>query len=496
MVGVSALIENRIKTVSFDMKIPVKFFLAVLIVAPILTGCATQSEPTALRMDLPAAWSAVSDKSSNVSANVSELSAVAWWNAFSSKELDRLIAAALADNPDLKIAAERIRQAEAAVASSGASLFPSLNLSGSSSRRRAEAPNASNVSATTSDASSLALGVSYEIDLWGRLNANLRAADAALLGSRYDLDTARLTLVAGVANTYFQVLALRVRLAIARDNVSIAERLLRIVDVRYRNGAASALDLSRQQTAVLTQRAAVQPLETQARQTLNALAVLLGRSPQGMQVAASDLQGLVVPQTVPGVPSQLLTRRPDLASAEAQLQAANANLAAARAALLPSLQLSGTSGLASPALFSLADATRSLSLGASILQTVFDGGRLRSQVASSEAQQRQLLESYRKAILTALKEVEDALANVASYRAQERAQTAINAEAQRSLRLAELRYREGLDDLSSVLDAQRTLYSAQDQLAQIRLSRLSSAVDMVKALGGAPEQGMSDGEEP
>ncbi len=448
---------------------------APALMALALAGCAIRGEPSKLEMPMPPAW--------NEAESGGQLPAAAWWRDFGSSELERLVAQALEGSPDLRIAAERIRQAEAAVSASGASLFPSLNLSGSSGRTHADPPGAPR---SSSDSSRVSLGISYEIDLWGRIDAGQRAAMASLEGSRYDLETARLTLVTGVANTYFQALALRARLEIARENLALAERLLRIVDVRYRNGATSALDLSRQKTAVLTQRAALQPLEVQERQTLNALAVLIGRVPQGMQIEGGDLQALAVPHFGAGLPSELLARRPDLASAEAQLVAADANLDAARAALLPSLNLSASGGLASASLLSLADATRTLSLTAAVMQVIFDGGRLRSQVASSDSQRRASLENYRKTILTALKEVEDALSNGVRYREQEAAQLAIRDEARRSLAMSELRYREGVDDLSAVLDAQRTLFSAQDQLAQLRLSRLAAALDLVKVVGGAP----------
>src|SRR5690606_15838526 len=353
---------------------------------------------------------------------------------------------------------------------------------GASSGRRRSAQDGGDYD--TSDTSGVSLGVSYEVDLWGRVRAGKRAALAQLDGSRYDRETARLTLTSGVANAYFQVLATRARLQVARNNLQIAERLLRIVDVRYRNGAASALDLSRQTTAVLTQRAAVPPLEVQERQTLSALAILLGRPPQGFAVAGEDIGSLAIPEVGVGLPSELLMRRPDLAAAEAQLLAADANLDAARAALLPSLQLSGSAGLSSVDLLDLGSPTRAFSLSSSVAQSIFDSGRLRSQVASSESQRRQLLESYRSSILTACKEVEDALSNAGRYREQEFAQSAIRDESRRSLQLAELRLREGADELSTVLEAQRTLYSAEDQLAQLRLSRLSTSVDIVKAAGG------------
>jgi outer membrane protein TolC len=186
----------------------------------------------------------------------------------------------------------------------------------------------------------------------------------------------------------------------------------------------------------------------------------------------------------PGLPAELLVRRPDLASAEAQLAAADADVAAARAALLPDIQLSGSAGLASAALLSLANPASSVALSAAVAQTLFDGGRLRGRVETARSQRIQLVESYRQAIHAALKEVEDGLGNAERNRQQEASQLLIREEARRSLRLAELRYREGVDDLLTVLDAQRTLFQAEDQLAQLRLSRLTGALDLYKALGG------------
>lgn len=458
----------------------IEIFYKVLFLIPLLTlcGCAIHGDPAKLNMPLPEKW--------DEAGATAQQPEPTWWTGFNSAELEQLIAIALAESPDMTIAAERVRQAEAAVRSAGSSLFPSLSFDASSGSRRTTPDSGS---ATTSDSSSAGLGVSYEVDLWGRIGAGKRSAQASLEGSRYDQETARLTLTTGVANAYFQVLATRARLQVARNNLAIAERLMRIVDVRYRNGSASALDLSRQTTAVLSTRAAVPPLEVQERQTLSALAILLGRQPQGFALGSGSLNpekigDLAIPEIGVGVPSELLTRRPDLASNEAQLRAADANLDAARAALLPSVRLSGSGGLSTAELFALSDPTRSLGLTGSLAQTIFDGGRLRSQVTISESQRRQLLESYRASILIALKEVEDALSNAERYRHQEIAQIAIRDESARSLRLAELRLREGADEMSTVLEAQRTLYSAEDQLAQLRQSRLSSAVDIVKAAGG------------
>lgn len=444
-----------------------------LTVAFTLTGCATPVDRTRPVVDLPAAWNESSPGRSALQRD--------WWREFQSAELAQLIDAAQAGSPTLAIAAERVQQAELLVRSAGATLFPSVGVGGGTGAQRSDP---SGDRARTSKSTDVSLGVSYEVDLWGRLAAGVQGAEAALAASRYDLETARLSLTTGVANAYFQVLALRMRLVIARENLRVAERVFKIVDARYRNGAASALDLSGQRITVLTQRATLEPLEVQERQTVTALAVLLGRTPQTLQVEARSFDGFAIPEVGAALPSELLVRRPDLASAEAQLAGADADVAAARAALLPSVSLSGSAGLASASLLSLANPATSLGLTASIAQTLFDGGRLRNQVALSESARRQLVESYRDAIYAALKEVEDALGNAVRHRGQEQAQLEIRDEAQRSLRLAELRYREGADDLTRVLDAQRTLFSSLDQLAQLRLARLTAALDLYKALGG------------
>jgi NodT family efflux transporter outer membrane factor (OMF) lipoprotein len=313
----------------------------------------------------------------------------------------------------------------------------------------------------------------------------VRAADWQLDASRFDQETVRLTLVAGVANGYFQLLSLRGRLAIARANLVLAERVLKVVDSRVRNGAVSPLDLARQQSAVLAQRASLVPLELQERQTLYALAILVGLVPEDFAAAGDDVSGLAVPAVSPGLPATLLTRRPDLASAEAQLAGASANLDAARAAFLPSISLTGSAGLASNVLLNFLSApTAALTLGASLLQPIFDGGRLRAQADGAASREREVAEAYRRAVLTALAEVESALAATSRSAAQEDLQGQVVAQARRALRLAEVRYREGADDLLALLDAQRTLFQAEDQLAQLRLARLQAALNLYKALGG------------
>ncbi|GAB4293651.1 MAG: efflux transporter outer membrane subunit [Thiohalomonadaceae bacterium] len=445
-----------------------------LALVAVLSGCASTDTIQRPRVALPETWTEAT------SAQVEPLTE-GWWQQFNSTQLEALVQEALTASPDLAAAQEKVVQAELQVRQSGASLFPALSLSGSTGVRRNDPADEP---ATNSESTSVSLGASYEVDLWGRIDADVRAAEATLSAAHYDFAAARLSLVAAVADAYFQSLALRERLRIARENLAIAERVLGVVEARYRNGAASALDLTRQQTAVLTQRSALLPLEVQERQTVRALAILLGRAPQGLALMQEDFAQLHIPAVAPGLPAELLLRRPDLARAEAQLAAADANVAAARAALLPSISLSASAGVATTELLSLANPVTTLGLSAGIVQSLFDGGRRRAQVASSESRRRELVENYRKAILTALKEVEDILGNAARNTQQEAMQEQIVAHAQRTLRLAELRYREGADDLLTVLDAQRSLFQAQDTRVQLRLARLGAALDLYKVLGG------------
>ena len=457
--------------------------LACCLATLALGACALTAEaPEAAAPDMPPRWSEVTSSGTPASQPSPD-----WWRSFGSEELAALIAAGLNANPDIAIATERIRQAEAQVKIAGASLFPSLNLSGGVARR---ATRGGTDKRSTADASAdtttldAGLSASYELDLWGQNASTLRAAEFSLRATRFDRETARLTLATGIATSYFQILAVRDRLAIARQNLAIAERVFRVVDARVRNGAASALDLARQRSAVLSQQAAILPLLLQERQTLFALAILLGRPPEGFDLAGATVLNLALPQIAPGLPVDLLTRRPDLASAEAQLAAAHANISVARAALLPAIQLTGSAGIASDTLRSLLESPSATFTIASLLQPIFDGGRLRALVAVSESRQRELVMAYRKAILAALADAESALVADARNAGQELLFEQSLREAKRALQLAEVRYREGADDLLVLLDAQRTLFQAQDQIAQIRLARLQSILGLFKALGG------------
>jgi len=462
------------------------------VAAVLAGGCAVPLHAPGVALELPTSWSEAA-----LAAPAEQAVDAAWWRSFASAELASLVTEALSGNPDLAAAAERVLQAEIAVRSAGATLFPAVNLNASTRRGQTREQTDQGRISSSNDASSVALAVSYEIDLWGSNIAAWQGSKASLKATRYDLAAARLSLAAGVANAYWQVLALRERLEIARRNLAIAERLFAVVEARYRYGAASALDLSRQRSTVLAARDALLPLEVQERQSLRALAILVGRVPQGFEVSARSLEGVAVPAVAPALPAELLIRRPDLAAAEARLAAAEANIAVARAALFPLKLQIGLSSAVSSAEFGLgglANPVDTANLTLSLMQAIFDGGRLRGQVEASQSQRRVLVENWRKAVLTALKEVDDALAAVEQSRLQEAARRQIRDETARALQLSTLRYKEGSDGLTTLLDAQRSLFAAEEDLLQQRLARLSATVDLYKALGGGWQATDADGE--
>ncbi len=405
-----------------------------------------------------------------------------WWQSFQSPALNELMQAAQQQSPDLLMSAERVRQAELQMRIANVSLFPSLSASASTGESRSKADGES--SYARGESSRASVNISYEVDLWGGIAAERASARAGYDATRYDQDAATLSIKAAISNSWFQWLALQERIATARKNIAIAERVQNIVDARYRNGVATAADVAQQKTNLLSQQASLLPLELQARQTQSALAILLGKTPQEFSLTIEQLLDIQVPEVAAGTPADLVTRRPDLAASEADLRAANANIHAARAALLPGISLGASAGKSASELFSLNPATQTTGWTLSLAQTLFNGGRLVNQKRLSEARRSELVLQYHKAILTALQEVDNALVSADVSQRQEVSQREIVANAERSLRLTEARYRAGTDDLLSLLEAQRSLFQAQDSLVQQRLSRLTAAVDLYKSLGG------------
>lgn len=408
-----------------------------------------------------------------------------WWRGFGSGELDALIMAAQANNTDIAAAAARIAQADARARIAGAALYPEIT--GGADARRAYTGRANSLTgrSRTTVSYGATAAASYEIDFWGRNRAALTAAEALALASRFERETVAITVTSNVAATYFRILAFQDRLAIAHDNLANAERVLGVVQARVDAGAASDLELAQQRTVVANQRAALPPLEQQLRQSANALSVLLGAPPEAVAVRGGSLDMLRFPAVAPGLPSELLARRPDIANAEALLRSANADIRAARAALFPSIDLTGQGGFESVALASLFNSAGFFySLVAGLTQPIFSGGRLEGQVELSQARYEELLQTYRATVIAAFADTEDALVALRQLARQQTLQEQAVAQAQRAFELADARFRAGAVDLLTVLDAQRSLFSARDQFVQIRSARLQALVSLFRALGG------------
>jgi multidrug efflux system outer membrane protein len=410
-----------------------------------------------------------------------------WWHGFGSQTLDDLIAEAQRSNDDLAVAIARVEEADAQARIAGAALLPSVDLGADATRQRAQVSGAG---PQTFNSFSPVLSASYELDFWGKNRALRAAARATALASRYDRETVALTVVSSVASTYFQALEFRDRLQVARENLANGEKILHGLKLEQTAGIATGLDVAQQETAAALLRAAIPPLQQQFRQAVNALAVLLGKTPESIDVDTGTLTALRTPQVVDGLPSQLLARRPDIAESEQQLISANADITVARAALFPSIQLTASGGYASSALASLiSPANRIWSLSAGLTQPIFHGGALRGQVVFSKAHYRELLSAYHKTVISAFSNVENAL--VAAEQTQEqqtRQQEAVN-KARRAFQFAQTQMSAGTVNILTVLNTENALFSAQDELVQVQYLHLQSMVDLYTALGGGWQQG-------
>ncbi len=410
-----------------------------------------------------------------------------WYRGFGSASLDELLAAATNANLDLAAARARILQADARARQAGAAILPSLEGVGNGNFL---AGHSSNGSAHELDWSAL-LSASYEVDFWGKNRATANAARFLGTAARADRDTLALTTLAGVANGYFELLSIRERLKIAQSNLDAARGLLEVVQMRFDAGASDPVTLATQRTVLAAAQLVIPELRQREQEALTALALLVGRPPEGFEVAAATLDSLAEPQVAPGLPMELLTRRPDVYSAEADLRAADADLVAARAAMLPTLTLTAAGGVQNPALnaavITLSGVGPTLNLGAGLTQSIFDGGRLRAVRDETRARQEELLATYRKAILAALVDVENALAAIHNLDAARDYQEENLKQSQQAFAGAQLRYRQGAGDFLAVLEAQRSLYAAQDQYGQFKLARLQALVGLSKALGGGWE---------
>lgn len=456
----------------------------VALPALLLGACAFYPAP---KIDTPPAWQALAAPPSPDAAAMpvsaeSPPPAAQWWTQFQNTELNDLITEAFANNHTLKAAADRVLQSEAQAKVARSPLFPSLNGGVSANRNTRDLPGGGTTTTTSYQGN---LQASYQVDLFGELRDNAGAAGARLASSLYDQQTVAITLVSNVITTYLQTLSFRERRALSEKRLENVRAVLQVLESQRRAGVISDLELAQQRSALASQEASLPATRLNERQSLNALAVLLGRKPEGFDIKAQSLADVSLPQVGAGIPSALLVRRPDLRRAESDLKAANFDVASARAARFPAINLTGQGGSTSSALDTLfSSGTFFYSVAASAAETVFAGGRLQGQEQLARGRYREVLENYRQAVLSAFSDVENALTAVRENNlAYTYAREAYD-QAETAYRLADLRYRTGIVDFQTVLNAQNTAFQAQESMVQSELTRFSAVVSLTQALGG------------
>ena len=459
--------------------LPLSYGVATL--ALLLSGCATRVPQVLTPQITPKTFSGQVVGSEQVWPQPG------WWSTFGSPELSDLIERAGADNRNVAVAVARVMEAHAQTTIQRAALFPQINAQAQALRSPSGQSGQSigGQSYSAGNSFGLTFGASYEIDIWGLAHDNLRAVNEALKSARFAQQAVALTVTANVANTYFSALALRARIAIANEDIMAINGILDTINLRVSTGKSSRLDLAQEQAQVESVEAQLPMLEEQELEARVALAVLLGEPPQGFEVKTRNLDTFHLPVVRAGLPSELLRRRPDVAEAEANLAGAHANLDAARAAFLPQFALAGNGGFASTAINALLHGPNfAWDFGANLLQTVFDGGKLLGQKDLAQATQQELIASYQGAVINAYADVETALGQVAN---NSKAEIHLGREveaASEAFKISQLQYRQGVTELLTVLQAQQTLFAAEDQLAQTTLAHMQAVVHLFEALGG------------
>jgi NodT family efflux transporter outer membrane factor (OMF) lipoprotein len=450
-----------------------QYIASLSLITVLLSSCSLIPNYNKPQVQTPARWTEAAKD-----AQGQEIPS-AWWTVFGDETLNQLVTEANKNNLDLIAGIERVNQSRASLKIAGASLLPSAEASLSAGKNRT---NPVKGSTTTTTPLSGSLSISYDLDLFGSNRASNEQARATLKSTEYTQKSLELTTAGDVAEAYFNLLMTRERIRIGQDNLKNSNELLRIVEARVNAGVDSNLELSQQHVAVSNSEAALAALTQTEVVYKNALAILLGQAPQDFTLTDGSLDKILIPAIASGQPSTLLERRPDIASVEQQLIAANANIGVARAAYFPSITL-GLTATATGAGFSNPIGT-ALGIASSLTAPIFEGGRLEDGVELANAKQKELIANYRKTVLTSYGEVENALSSVETSSARETALKTAVSEAQKAYEISRKRYQVGTIDFATMLDTQANLLSAQDNYAQAMKARLSASLDLVKALGG------------
>jgi len=453
------------------------FFLAVPL---LLTGCAVGPRFQTPRQSLPARFHAAPQDAAPLWPHKT------WWHGFGSKALDRLILAAEQRNFSIRVAVAQLQAANAQAEVAGAPLLPAVNASGNAQwQRTRQGLLTAGGGASRSPLYGASVQASYELDFWGKNRDALRAALADAAASRFNRDTVALSTLSSVATTWFQILADRAALSIGLRNLHAARRLLRQFKAQFKAGTVDIVTVAQQSALVASERANIPILRSNLGQETLSLGLLVGQLPEDVVVPRGHIEDLNVPPLEAGLPSGLLTRRPDVAQARAQLISANARVRGAIAAFFPTISLTGSASTSSAALHTLLQPGSLLESAASSLsQPLFEGGALTGQLAVSRATYREYVVLYEEAVVRAFTDVETSL--TAFHYAQIQARRAAEAvrEARKALTAVKAQLQAGIIDVSVVLTAEQTLLSNENAYTQAQLAHLDDAVKLYEALGG------------
>ena len=448
------------------------------------TGCSTTTTDARSTVEVPAQWRTAAQQDRT-------LADLPWGDLFRTPELEALVHEALANNADLRIAAERVELARAQFGFERSALFPTMLGDAAYTRGRQPAGGPENVIV---ESSSLGLAVpTWEIDLWGRVRSSTEAARRQLLASDETRRALYISLIGEVARAYLTLLDLDNQLDVARRTLETRRESLRVVKARFEGGITSASDLRQAESNFAGAEAAIAVLQRSRAQAENGLSILVGRNP-GPIARRPGANAMASPPRLPaGVPSDLLQRRPDVQAAEQQLLSADASIDAARKAYFPAISLTGFLGFASPALKDLFEDGRSAwSVSPAITLPIFTAGRLAANVEAAEAQQRIAVEQYRKTVRNAFREVDDALVAYQWYLEQREALGRVVKANRERERLADLRYRNGITIFVEVLLAQQQTFESELQLSQANRGVHESVVNLYTALGGGWQPGQRE----
>lgn len=459
--------------------------------AAALGGCANFAPPHTPPTDMvPAEIGASAAPAQATPAALDAAQALAW---VQSPGLRETLALALSNNRDLRVAVANIERARAQYGVAEADLLPSINANaqGSRSRSAADLSNTGRSAVNTQYTAQLAM-TSYEIDFWGRVRNLNEAALQAFLQSGENQRNVQLTLMADVASAWLTLAADQARLQLAEQTLAARRQSFALTERMHALGSTSGLVLEQNRTTVDAARADVASFTSQVARDRNLLQLLVGGAlpasawPAPLQLTAATPAAALLPLPVP-LPSSVLLERPDVRAAEMQLRAANANIGAARAALFPTISLTAAVGTGSNELSGLFGSGNSTwSFVPLVRLPIFDGGRNRANVAVAEASQQVALAQYEKAVQAAFRETADALAERAQWAERLDAQASLVASTRRAFELSQARFTSGVDNYLTVLDAQRSLYAAQQTLITLQLQEQINRVTLVKVLGGAP----------